>query len=181
MYGGSNASYSIGIAAHYTFAPGWMTPNRPFHLIKVIYDEGQQKEIVQGVVKVLVDFVSQNHKQNDIHKFVSAFRRILPEFILSLKHPSFSPEEEWRMICLVGRDDQGEKFRPSAFGLTPYVDLQLRMPAGPWRGKMPLKQVFVGPSAYSDLAVDSTRAFLKSTGYGWVDVHPSGLPLRTNI
>jgi len=71
------------------------------------------------------------------------------------------------------------KFRRSALGLVPYVELPLRDSAGVFAGRLPLWQVVQGPTSQPELAMESLRMFLESKGYGFhTQVTASGIPLR---
>jgi len=72
------------------------------------------------------------------------------------------------------------KFRSSALGLIPYVELPLLDSAGVFNGRLPLWQVVQGPTMQPDLALESLGMYLESKGYGFhTEVKLSGIPLRS--
>jgi hypothetical protein len=72
------------------------------------------------------------------------------------------------------------KFRRSALGLVPYVELLLRDRAGIFYERLPLWEVVQGPTPLPDLSVESLGMFLESQGYAsYTKIKVSGVPLRS--
>jgi len=71
------------------------------------------------------------------------------------------------------------KFRRSALGLVPYVELPLLDRAGVFTGLLPLWEVVQGPTSQPELSAQSLGMFLESRGYGFhTKIKLSGIPLR---
>jgi hypothetical protein len=101
---------------------------------------------------------------------VTLHRNLLP-LLATIKHPSFSDEEEWRVI--LGEDSEGrsESFRVSRFGITPYVEMAFEPVA--------VREVIVGPSVHQDLRASGVRRLLTRYQYDSTDVYVTDSPFRT--
>jgi hypothetical protein len=102
--------------------------------------------------------------------------------IVYFKNPHFSEEREWRLIATCQEENVSPGFRPSAFGLTPYLVLPVGVgrSRGGIKGKIPLKTVYVGPNSYSALAAEAVKDYLLKQGhYRYCSVIDSRIPLRS--
>lgn len=97
--------------------------------------------------------------------------------LATIKHPGFSEEQEWRLITAF-QDIQGEgfglhsiptKFRPSAAGFSPYIELSIPMDA--------VVSVRVGPGDRAEIREAAVRRFLKSVK-SKAAVLPATIPFR---
>ncbi|NWL13331.1 hypothetical protein DM793_18865 [Paenarthrobacter nitroguajacolicus] len=71
------------------------------------------------------------------------------------------------------------RFRPSAMGLIPYVEIPLVCHTGNFSGRLPLVEVVHGPSSHREISFESLRLFLEVHGYGaFTEVRDSMIPLR---
>lgn len=71
------------------------------------------------------------------------------------------------------------KFRPSSFGVVPYIDIPLKDRAGIFTGRLPLWEVIHGPTTHPELALQSLILYLDAHDYGFhTEVTPSQIPLR---
>ena len=71
------------------------------------------------------------------------------------------------------------KFRHTALGFIPYIELSLKRNTGLYTQKLPLKEVMVGPSANPDLSLQSLTLYLESKGYFMTKPRRSKVPLRS--
>ena len=87
------------------------------------------------------------------------------------KDEAFAEEVEWRIVLEANRQmlldvhcsDPSSPtihFRPGRFGVTPYIDLPLRLSSV----ESPLRKVVVGPSQHADENVDGVRLLLETKG-----------------
>lgn len=96
-----------------------------------------------------------------------------------LKDPAFSEEREWRILGYRGwHGNYGTppEFRVGDFGLTPYIEIDLSTS----EGRLPLREIVVGPGPHALLRVEATQLRLSSLGYGAeeVAVRTSNIPFR---
>lgn len=91
-----------------------------------------------------------------------------------LKSPTFSEEQEWRLVSLRSRNTSGAAFRASRGMLIPYVPLNLRDTVG----KLPIRRILVGPTLHPAQAKRSLEAFLQNRGLPEIRVEASSVPLR---
>jgi hypothetical protein len=89
------------------------------------------------------------------------------------------PSSSWTVTNNANTEGIDMKFRPSALGLVPYVELPLRDRAGIFADRLPLWQVRQGPVGNPQLALESLEMFLDSKGFRpHTEVFHSGIPLR---
>lgn len=109
------------------------------------------------------------------------YAKILTRKLLFLsalfKGRAFEREEEVRVVCSYETADRfgGVAFRPSLFGLVPYINTGKRQGL---KGKFPIRKVIVGPSPHQDTILQSVRTFLSHNGYQETPVFPSRVPFR---
>ena len=100
---------------------------------------------------------------------------------LSLKHPSFADEQEWRLVTSLHADDPEASalmarvgFRTGCGIVRPYLDL----PVSPSKGHLPIAEVVFGPTLRPVITRESIEFFLTRQSYSKVVVKPSGVPLQ---
>jgi hypothetical protein len=168
-YTGANTrsgAYALGFA---TKSPhGWIQScGHGLRLRQVIYDPVEQQkvcaELVDGLVSVLDRAPDELAVQN-------AFARCLEDgvidFASSCKHPDFSEEKEWRVIYqrATDRDPLPVRFRTAEGILVPYVELELPEPTGAHAGRLPVREVQIGPIPDLDRTWLGLQMFLDSHG-----------------
>jgi hypothetical protein len=104
---------------------------------------------------------------------------------LKLKHFGFAEEKEWRLIdnrdlgSLIARGGDpldGTKFRRGAYGVTPYLVVELPKR---WRtAPLGIAEVIVGPSSNANATVASIQELLKSRICSTARVIPCDIPYR---
>lgn len=103
--------------------------------------------------------------------FVSFF-----QYAPALKHPSFSEENEWRIVSeIVQPTDPATKFRPGRSMLRPYREFSLEE----IDHRVPVSKIFVGPRPHPDQSVFSVTGLLFSHGITDCAVVDSKVPYRT--
>jgi hypothetical protein len=116
---------------------------------------------------------------------LSQMKRVFHQFSSRFKHIGFKEETEWRLAfhMLAGHADAGLlKFRDGRFGVTPYIEVPLRLKDC----ESPLKRIVVGPGPHKDDCVASVKMLLASKGIQLkskefpegVDVVSSQIPYR---
>jgi hypothetical protein len=150
-------------------------------LVKVIYDEEKQKELVKSLVTSFVDHfqktwqaLSGNHKRAYRRYAGYAFNAAATALIISFKHPSFESEQEWRYVDLVNESDASRlQFRPRAGSLVPYIRLRTRDGQ-----KLPVVRVVHGPGNQQQTSLFGLRLFLQKHGLtDLIEVRRSNVPL----
>jgi hypothetical protein len=96
----------------------------------------------------------------------------------SLKHPAFQAEDEWRLQFFLDKSSDRVKFRDSAMGVTPYIEMSLCEPESDIITC--IKEVRVGPQRHPDEALRAAQQLLIRNGLSTVVVEPSTIPLRPN-
>jgi hypothetical protein len=104
-YGVKDASVSLGFDLSLIAAVRDLPPNT--YLRKVVYDEEQQRTEVRTVVRTWLQTVrtmlADGENLSDLFPYpaIWAIQQALIEHHLCFKHPTFSEENEWRLIKLV--------------------------------------------------------------------------------
>lgn len=151
------------------------------------------------------ELVTEGWEPHDLFRIGAAWALAqgMLDYHLCFKHPAFSEEQEWRLIRLVNRTSEIKRmahelpsgnqlspvvsmyppedvdilFRPSAYGLTPYVEVPAVTSAG---DRVPMTALRQGPRAHADIALQSLALYMHSKGYNPDDTHviKTGVPLR---
>jgi hypothetical protein len=167
----------------------------PLRLRKVLYGEEEQRRLLRtwldpvcaALAEASVQFgeaATLQTVQPRLRQHVTDLLRLLSP---CLKHPAFAEEREWRLIYMpdTTQEDGGAarhavRFRPAAIGLVPYVPLSLPANDGPYKGRLPVTQVYYGPSEHPDLVARALAMLLETHGYvaPHTQVKGSRAPLR---
>ena len=98
---------------------------------------------------------------------------------LSLKHPLFNEEREWRYICSVGADEMAAQVAvPGVFGvrgsyIKPFRCLPPLQKTGEAPDLLPITSIVCGPKLDCDMASPAVTQFLQNHGYANVPVDRS--------
>lgn len=182
-YGKGEPAFSLGLTK-LDSPPGWLKWSAEHELFRVLYDQTEQKALFsEAVGAVIARFHEMTSDfQVDVQELqpiaVGVIRNAIQYLALGIKHPSFKSEREWRIVLQTTFDDPDVKFRTSRFGITAFLELAIQAEAGVCRGKLPLAQVFIGPSVFSESTGRTLTAFLKRKDYHFVEVTDCELPLR---
>lgn len=98
---------------------------------------------------------------------------------ITFKNEAFREEREVRLVFHysdIGKFEGGLRYRPSPFGLIPYISTGER--AG-MTGLLPIHEVIVGPSQHQDLVAQSVDDFLRARKYEDVAITLSKVPYRS--
>ena len=128
-----------------------------------------------AVVGQLAALATELNNFRTAHSSIEAYHQILwllPE-LASVKGPAFGEEREWRLIVteMVHLALLEPNFRPSQFGLVPYIEIPI--PDGS------LRQIRVGPGENQDLRAKGVHEILHRYRLDEVEVLLSETPFRS--
>ncbi|MEM8579269.1 MAG: DUF2971 domain-containing protein [Pseudomonadota bacterium] len=155
-----------------------------FQLRKCIYSDQDKKNALRDFLEQYTQEHKVTPKEHQSWNLVNKFIGIAARF----KNSSFTEENEWRLISRVTSIAEKKiKTRPSAGGIFPYVEFDLKTgqtpmltDIQPWRTNedICIRSVIIGPHRDQDLQMnavgtlfDSQNAFVKS-------ISRSGIPFR---
>lgn len=148
-----------------------------FQLKQCIYEEGEQKRLIEGVVDGVLGAVGPIDSDAAImasaETALEDFGRELLPVAPILKHPDFSEEQEWRASALVGSIDPRMEYRIKGAMAIPHCVLDLETADTPF----PITQVTVGPNANQELARRGLQSIIYRAGLH-INVGTSSTPLR---
>ncbi|MES3097261.1 DUF2971 domain-containing protein [Sphingomonas aerolata] len=130
----------------------------------------------RSITQVLKDELSRIER-DEFESFEIADRddkvyQVISSLIPRFKHIGFEAELEWRFIAQHETLRDSISFRANKNCIVPYMKI------GEESGRLPLRSVYVGPGADTQLTAKSVENFLKAKGYD-VPVYISKLPFRT--
>jgi len=171
-YTPNGIGFSIGFEYDHLKA---MASNQKLEIMKCTYDRSEHDAIVEDLIRLGGTLV-----EDDVHKgALAAFFVGLLNFAPALKDPSFSEEQEWRVVNNMGRTkDLTPKFRAGESMLVPYHEFKLAKD----NQKMPISRIIVGPTPHMNLSIDSLTFLLSASEN--VEPHaytivPSRVPYRS--
>jgi Protein of unknown function (DUF2971) len=137
-YANNGLGYAVGIRSDAVFANPDLPPqyNAPTDLLRVIYSAEKQEQLV-------AQWLAETLSEGD-----GSYSQI-GEIVPVLKNPGFHVEQEWRLLVRYfppGGYSPSVEFRPSRFGLSPYVELACFAPGTfvePTR--LPIVHIVEGP------------------------------------
>jgi hypothetical protein len=147
---------------------------------QVLYDRRRQTQLISRVIDHCVTFIeswgdTSKEAANSSAISLASFIHVVVAILASkLKHPAFSSECEWRMVCSPHERIAPTRpdFRSSAGLVVPY--LPLKAAEGE---KLPIKAVWCGPTSEVNLSIRSAEMLLNRYGYD-VPIKSSELFLR---
>jgi hypothetical protein len=150
-------------------------------LARCVYDSTKQKQIVDKAINTVLEFADQIHKieghqDRVLREAYKLFGRVVPLLAPALKDPSFSEENEWRLVSFPESfGDVTIGFRPGRSTLVPYYEHRLSQDNLP----MPIDELIVGPTPHVELARHAAQELLSANGLDSVTVSSSSIPYRT--
>lgn len=149
---------------------------------KVIYDRAKQKQLVSEILRFLEERAPRALVDGSHIGHRDIARRLLAVCIASFKHDGFSAEQEVRYVRAPPREAT-LKFRPSARGIVPYIELKfekswVRTPER--EHTTSLMEVRCGPGTELDQAEDEANvgSLLRTFEYPEAIVSSSTIPYR---
>src|SRR5262245_9298739 len=187
-YAQAGEGYSIGVDGDRL---GEIGGGLNFFFGNVVYDREVQEEIIGYILGSFVEGVNElTAAQPDakvsslVDEFCHIFRRALWYPLVTFKDATFAEENEWRAIEIMNRSDTEKRvrFRPGANRLIPYIEVDFAnlKPVAPYQqtGKIPIREVFHGPTLNPDLSVRALQLLLAKHGHVDAEVKGSRIPLR---
>jgi hypothetical protein len=179
------AGYAIGLSTEWWDMPdasGETSERRPgpLRLRQVIYAEDEQRRMIRSLLDpactTLAEVIEWFGEETTLAAYEPQLRWHVTDYLRlllpCLKHPAFAEEREWRFIYMpnavpsqAGTTAPDVQFRHSAIGLVPYVTLALPATDGPYRGRLPVTEIYYGPSEFPDLAARALSMLLEKHGY----------------
>ncbi len=180
-YGNYGGGYAIG----FTIKEPEASSHKSFKLLKVLYDREQQQTLIEkltrGVSDILVDHFNTSEstmksieERPDSESILEAANVVLRYSLIQLKSPGFSEEREWR-LCFDSPERQIEdvEFRTANGILVPYIEKPIAELG------MEIESVCCGPTLHPEISVQSVKMLLAKNEMKEVQVHPSGITLRS--
>lgn len=126
----------------------------------------QKDSVVEALARKLFEF----HQQSFGYLAVAAAFH---------KDPSFSAEEEWRLVTRLPVNQQGMskgvRFRETPHGLTPYLEIKFQESPS----ETPISGIIIGPGGDFERRKRALRMLLLSHGYPeTIEIKPSKVPFR---
>jgi hypothetical protein len=157
--------------------------------IQVVYDWRRKVVLLLSIIRrfekeYIIDkcTMGQHWPENHDKEYASHLSLILSSRIVAFKDESFRQESEIRIVIPYGVDtlndkfEGGLRFRVSALGLIPYVCTGDRKGIV---GRLPIRELVVGPSARQELIAESVNSFMEHNGYPGVPITLSKVPYRS--
>lgn len=186
---GFDVTNTIRIEKHPRMLASWMGAI----MRKVIYKKKKQEQILRALIdqmfKLFKSQLGTSHKSYEqlAQDYALNFANYIMEFVLSFKDEVFSEEREWRIIHyeLKGKLPNILKLREKGDYLVPYVELGLcalddakyeeftedQVLNAEWEeffrknGKLPIKDIIIGPDPNGEIARESVSILLKKHGF----------------
>lgn len=180
-YGNKGSGYAVGFETDKL-----KIIDSDFRLYKILYCEKKQKEILRAMINLVISSFNKSiigTSLDENEKIADEHVRIFEEEIVSLatyfKHPSFSEEEEWRLVFDSGNNkcSKERKFRSSVNGIVPYVEYAACFEEGKTKQLLPLNEVWLGPTVKQEAAIKSIKMITDDI-YSELDVRGSNIPFR---
>ncbi len=151
---------------------GQLNSGQPWLIcMPVVYDRNRQRGIIEGIIEAAMSDMNRfkTHVSTKAEDLTAFYRRVLLEAVTMLvtcidfiKHPNWKKECEMRIIAEPNDgtfDVRGVRHLESD-GI-PFLFHDLRDPA---TGRLPLKEIVVGPNAASQDAVSFVERFISDMG-----------------
>ena len=139
----------------------------------ICYEAVAQKSAVDCAAKKTFELFNCA-KPEEIDEFLDLWHDVLGEIAPLIKDPAFAEECEWRLMRLVDYDScdlKALEFSNSQSMLKRHFKLNIAKD-----GRLPIKQIMVGPSRHQQVSVHSLYALLLHKGYKVADPRTSGEP-----
>jgi hypothetical protein len=187
-YAQAGEGYSIGVDGDLL---GQIGGGLNFFFGNVVYDRKVQEETIQYILNRSVRGVNEltaglpdGKASSLVDEVCHIFRRALWYPLVTFKDAMFAEENEWRAIEIMNRSETEKRvrFRSRASKLVPYIEVDFSnlQPVPPYQqhGKIPIREVFHGPTLNPDLSVRALQLLLAKHGYADAEVKGSRIPLR---
>lgn len=146
-----------------------------YTLAPCIYNEQEQFQVVQEMFETLHSMYSNDWGEKSA-EFTETFDLLAAMMAPSLKHPSFSEEQEWRVATspILPQSEIPIKYRAGKTLFIPYKEFSLMDE----KGELELEEAIVGPSKHPELSKKSLKSTIITLGVKCKCVNNSKSPLR---
>lgn len=145
-----------------------LASNKNTFLVKCIYDEAEQTDLIGNFIDELVirfrinaskAFNPNRHISECYFDYINTFYNEVLFILASLKHEAFKEEKEWRLVTRLNGNFKSEElcFREGASMIAPYIKISLLE-------KPYFDFVTLGPSQHKDLSFKSLMMFTSKHG-----------------
>lgn len=186
-YRGRGGGYAVGFDLVHTLR----FLSRPCLLRKMVYDTNLQSELLDLAIEAFLLYVDTlDDDPESLKPPLEEFGRATLDILLSLKHPSFEEELEWRLIYMGPghpRYERGAltpKIRTFDGNIIPYFDTSFAAAVQASKDdtygvRFPISHVRIGPTVNAELNRESVKQALLGIAPDVEHrVTDSGIPLR---
>ncbi len=184
-YSGVGGGYAIGFSSEQLRALG----GGALSLVPVVYDEAEQERQIRGLVDGWRSvFEPEMPLEDGWSQGMAAalFAQAFGLLAVSLKSKAFAEEQEWRLLYVRPRFPQPlpdefftVDFRTHNGLVVPFVRFGPQSESGS-NAQLPVKNIYVGPNRYPNLAASGVWHLLNRHGLGeQVRIVITAAPLRT--
>ena len=146
------------------------------NLLKVVYDENIQINILNHLFELLNELIEYLEKGKNISflPYFTLWISIFTTMILTLKDCSFSEEKEWRIIYNhdAAGNNKNIEYRIRNNYILPYIQID----------KLNLidlvNEITIGPSSSFNIIIKSINYFLYMNNYHFIGINQSKIPYR---
>jgi hypothetical protein len=181
---GSAIGFSIGFdrgALERLFYPPVPVPGK-LTVRKVVYDTAEQDRLNAFLFQRATAVLSANFSDDEAQGAAFSFALDAIQLAPAFKHPAFVEEAEVRIHTYLvpdagSADDPELKFRESAMGVTPFVEIPLSDPGTTQMSV--IREVIVGPQRHPYQSQRAIEQLLVANGLPDIPVSLSKVPLRS--
>jgi hypothetical protein len=155
-------------------------------VVPMVYDTAIQTKIVREAIAVGMEYAAQHERivlkdADSIQSYVEILASICVDWCISMKHPQFEVEKEWRLATRWGLEHRiltGRSFRASPTGIVPYLMMRPKADELIDAARLAIRSVTIGPCNQPEIQRRTLRDLLFQRGRLDAEVHISSLPLR---
>lgn len=183
-YAKDGLGYTVGFDGRALYKPS-EPKNADFAFVKVEYDHDKQERALDGAWRDIVDELRRQlvkHRGDTKKIYQQAayqFDYIVETRAALNKHRSFASEQEWRLSSFCDHPDKDGDvhIRVSGGKLVPYIEHRLSADDG---GRLPIREIGIGPGFNGGEHQRAIEALLQSTGYAddGIEVYFADTPYR---
>jgi len=175
-YGNFGRGYAVGLNFE-----GMLPHPQIASYYDVVYGDNGLSELALDLLDL---FVSATGKWGGIMD--DEWANTLNVLAKSFKDPSYSEEQESRLVCSYSEGDKNNfhnelplKFRARGSDIVPYIPISLDLLKDGDEPRLPLEHIVVGPGVDFKRNYASINALLRAHSYHNVEVQPSVIPFRS--
>jgi len=175
-YGGGECGFAIGFDTQGLIK---VATSQKALLLPLTYNEADQNAVSDEIIDAAVEFFktglkSRSDREKWVRVFLDKFALAMGAVGATIKHPAFAAEREIRFVrpLYVG-EEANLIFRAKKTLLARHYPISLLV-----EGKMPIKEIIVGPGPSQEVSKVSVGDLLKRVGLGGVPVTLSEVPFR---